>query len=129
MLTAQPGAALEAESDDALMRRVAARDGEAFRVLVGRCGEPPYRVAWRMLGDATEAQDVAQEALLRLWQNAERWRGDGPGLSAWLIRVATNLCLDRLRSRARLGPAEKAETIRKFRRERRERLRRRVQQP
>jgi len=129
MLTAQPGAALEAESDDALMRRVAARDGEAFRVLVGRSGERPYRVAWRMLGDASEAQDVTQEALLRLWQNAERWRGDGPGLSAWLIRVATNLCLDRLRSRARLGPAEKAETIRKFRRERRERLRRRVQQP
>jgi len=129
MLTAQPGAALEAESDDALMRRVAARDGEAFRVLVGRSGERPYRVAWRMLGDASAAQDVTQEALLRLWQNAERWRGGGPGVSAWLIRVATNLCLDRLRSRARLGPAEKAETIRKFRRERRERLRRRVQQP
>lgn len=103
MQTAQTGAALEAESDDALMRRVAARDGEAFRVLVGRCGERPYRVAWRMLGDATEAQDVAQEALLRLWQNAARWRGDGPGVSAWLIRVATNLCLDRLRSRARLS--------------------------
>jgi RNA polymerase sigma factor (sigma-70 family) len=89
--------------DDALMRRVAARDGEAFRVLVERHGARPHRVAWRMLGDGAEAEDIAQEALLRLWRNADIWRGGGPGVAAWLTRVATNLCLDRLRSRARLS--------------------------
>jgi RNA polymerase sigma factor (sigma-70 family) len=92
--------------DDALMRRIAARDAEAFRLLVERHAARPHRVAWRMLGDAMEAEDVAQEAMLKMWQNAGTWRGDGPGIAAWLTRVATNLCLDRLRKRARLSGGE-----------------------
>lgn len=103
MTIAEPSAAFVAETDDALMRRLAVRDGEAFRLLVERHGEQPHRIAWRMLGDGAEAQDIAQEALLRLWQNAGSWRGGGPGVGAWLTRVATNLCLDRLRVRARLS--------------------------
>jgi RNA polymerase sigma factor (sigma-70 family) len=103
MLTAKPATAVDAETDDALMRCVAVRDGDGFRLLVERYGERPYRIAWRMLADGAEAQDVAQEALLRLWQNAANWRGGGPGVAAWLTRVATNLCLDRLRVRARLS--------------------------
>ena len=91
------------EDDDALMRRVAARDGAAFRTLVDRHGDRPHRIAWRMLGDGAEAEDVAQESLLRLWNHAADWRGDGPGVAAWLTRVATNLCLDRLRKRARIS--------------------------
>ncbi len=85
------------------MRRVAARDGEAFRELADRHAARPHRVAWRMLGDATEAQDVAQEAMLRLWRDAGMWRSGGSGVAAWLTRVATNLCLDRLRQRARMS--------------------------
>jgi RNA polymerase sigma factor (sigma-70 family) len=84
-------------SDDALMSGVAARDSAAFRVLVDRHSARPYRVAWRMLNDRVEAEDVAQEALLRLWDKAENWRAGEAGVSAWLTRVATNLCLDRLR--------------------------------
>lgn len=93
----------EESDDEALMRRIAARDGEAFALLVDRHAALPHRVAWRMLGDGAEAEDVAQEALLRLWQSAGSWRGDGPGVAAWLRRVATNLCLDRLRKRARIS--------------------------
>jgi RNA polymerase sigma-70 factor (ECF subfamily) len=52
-----------------------------------------------MLADSAEAEDVAQEALLRLWQYADRWQAGGPGVAAWLTRVATNACLDRLRRR------------------------------
>lgn len=89
--------------DDALMLRVAARDGAAFRELVSAHAARPHRIAWRMLGDASEAEDVTQEALLRLWNTAPAWRGGGPGVGAWLTRVATNLCLDRLRRRARLS--------------------------
>jgi RNA polymerase sigma factor (sigma-70 family) len=112
MLTAPPAAASEADSDDALMRRVAVRDDEAFRVLVERHAARPHRIAWRMLGDGAEAEDVAQEALLRLWNGAPQWRGGGPGVAAWLTRVATNLCLDRLRKRVRLSdeaPPERAD--------------------
>ncbi len=85
--------------DDALMARVAARDGEAFRVLIGRYGARPHRIAFRMLGDGAEAEDVAQEALMRLWEHGNRWQAGGPGVAPWLARVATNLCLDRLRKR------------------------------
>jgi RNA polymerase sigma-70 factor (ECF subfamily) len=90
---------LAANGDDALMARVASRDGEAFRLLVSCHADRPHRIAWRMLGDATEAEDVAQEAMMRLWEHAGRWQAGGPGVSAWLARVATNLCLDRLRKR------------------------------
>jgi RNA polymerase sigma factor (sigma-70 family) len=91
---------LEAEeSDDSLMARVATRDSTAFRCLVERHRERPYRVAWRMLGDASAAEDIAQECLLRLWDQAVRWQAGQAGVSAWLTRVATNLCLDQLRRR------------------------------
>lgn len=87
------------EGDDALMERVARRDSVAFAALVRDHAARPHRIAYRMLGDASEAEDVAQEALLRLWDNAPKWQPGGAGVAAWLGRVATNLCLDRLRRR------------------------------
>ena len=53
----------------------------------------------RMLGDHHEAEDVAQETFTRLWQHAARWRPGRARLSTWLHRVASNLCIDRLRRR------------------------------
>ncbi len=50
-----------------------------------------------MLGDATEAEDVAQESLLKLWNNADRWQPGGAGIAPWLKKVTVNQCLDRLR--------------------------------
>ena len=91
--------------DDTLMARVAARDAAAFRALADRHGALPYRIAYRMTGDAAEAEDVAQEAFLRLWDKAPRWRPGGAGVAAWLTRVAMNLSLDRLRRR-RFASAE-----------------------
>lgn len=85
--------------DDALMARVALRDRDAFRRLIEAHAAVPHRVAWRMIGDAAEAEDIAQEALLRLWDRAARWRAGGTGVAAWLTRVAVNQCLDRLRRR------------------------------
>ena len=85
--------------DDALMLRVLARDAAAFRRMIDAYSKTLHRIAYRMIGDATEAEDVTQEAFLRLWQHADRWQGGGPGIGAWLARVAMNLCLDRLRRR------------------------------
>jgi RNA polymerase sigma factor (sigma-70 family) len=90
---------MDGESDDALMARVAARDTAALKLLADRHAQLPWRIAYRMLADSAEAEDVAQDALLRLWQYAERWQAGGPGVAAWLTRVATNACLDRLRRR------------------------------
>ena len=89
----------DADSDDALMARVRARDPAAFRVLVDRNVRVLHRIAYRMIGDAAEAEDLAQEALLRLWRDAAKWQAGGPGTGAWLKRVVVNLCLDRLRRR------------------------------
>ena len=89
----------DADSDDALMARVCARDAAAFRILVDRHVRPLHRIAYRMIGDATEAEDLAQEALLRLWRDAARWQAGHAGTGAWLNRVIVNLCLDRLRRR------------------------------
>lgn len=98
--------ASEAADDAALMARVAARDAMAFRAIAEGHGVAMRRIAYRMLGDAIEAEDVAQEAFLRLWQHAGRWRAEGSGIGAWLCRVTTNLCLDRLRRRKPLSDAD-----------------------
>jgi RNA polymerase sigma factor (sigma-70 family) len=83
--------------DDALMARVAMRDGQAFRVLAESHASALHRLAYRMLGDVSAAEDIAQDTLLKLWEQAGKWQGTGPGVGAWLRRVATNACLDRLR--------------------------------
>lgn len=69
----------------------------AFTILVERHSAALYRVAHRMLGDGTEAEDVVQECFARLWIQAPNWSARGAGLVGWLHRVAMNLCLDRLR--------------------------------
>jgi RNA polymerase sigma-70 factor (ECF subfamily) len=84
---------------DALVARVIAGDKEAFAVIVRRFGTPLHRIAYRMLNDTTEAEDVAQEALLRLWTIGTKWEQGRAGVAAWLKRVTVNLCLDRLRRR------------------------------
>lgn len=83
--------------DDAAMARVAARDHAAFRALVDAHARAVHALAWRLTGDAAAAEDIAQEAMLRLWDHADRWRPGGPGVGAWLRRVATNLAFDRAR--------------------------------
>ncbi len=85
--------------DDELIRRVADGDTTAWPKLVERHAAPITACAWRMLGDRAEAEDVTQEAFLRLFRKANDWRPGGPQLRTWLIRVATNLCIDRARSR------------------------------
>ena len=67
-------------------------------------------LAMRMLDDAAEAEDVAQETLLRTWRQAARWRG-GTRLDTWLHRVALNLCYDRLRRRRERPVAEPPDQV------------------
>lgn len=93
----QSSAAGPAAADDALMARVALRDAAAFRTLVDVHAPRVHALAWRMTGDASVAEDVAQETMMRLWSHADRWQAGGPGVGAWLRRVATNLVFDRSR--------------------------------
>ena len=84
-------------TDDVLLARYAAGDTHASAHLTERLLPLVYRVALRMLGDAAEAEDVAQEAMMRLWRVAPRWQSGKARVSTWLYRVAVNLCTDRLR--------------------------------
>ncbi|MDJ0859728.1 MAG: sigma-70 family RNA polymerase sigma factor [Dinoroseobacter sp.] len=85
-------------SDTVWLVRFANGDPEAARVLTARLAPRAFRLSYRILGDQAEAEDIAQEAMLRLWQQAPEWRQDGPAQPAtWLLRVARNLCIDRLR--------------------------------
>ena len=102
---------LSEPEDAALVAAVARRDASAFRLLIDRHAFSLHRLAYRMLGDASEAEDVTQETLLRLWDHAGAWSPQGGGLPAWLRRIASNLCLDRLRRRGRLSDAPPPEGI------------------
>jgi RNA polymerase sigma factor (sigma-70 family) len=85
------------ENDDELVARIAARDHAAMRLAADRHSAMVWRFAYRMLGDAAEAEDVAQESLLKLWNHADRWQAGGAGIAPWLKKVTVNQCLDRLR--------------------------------
>jgi RNA polymerase sigma-70 factor (ECF subfamily) len=86
-------------SDDALLARVADGDERASRAVVDRHLGRVLILARRMLGNPTEAEDVAQDTFLALWRHAGRWRRGEAQLATWLYKVASNRCLDRLRRR------------------------------
>jgi len=85
-------------SDEALCRRVAQRDREAFETLVERYRQRAYRLAWSILRDAEEARDLSQEVFIRLYEVAGSFRGTAR-FSTWFYRILVNLCLDARRRR------------------------------
>jgi RNA polymerase sigma-70 factor (ECF subfamily) len=89
-------------TDAELVARYAAGDQAAARALTHRHAPRVHALARRMLGDTTEAEDVTQETMLRLWRTAPDWQ-DRAALGTWLYRVASNLCIDRLRRRRPLA--------------------------
>jgi RNA polymerase sigma-70 factor (ECF subfamily) len=84
------------DSDEALMARVARGDERAFQLLARRHLPAMLGLARRILRNAAEAEDVAQEALMRVWTHAPRWQPLAL-FRTWLTRVVVNLCLDRKR--------------------------------
>ena len=89
-------------SDEALMVLYANGDRDAALMLSRRITPRVLAYAARMLGgDRAEAEDVAQETMLRLWRIAPEWRQGETKVTTWAYRVATNLCLDRHRARRR----------------------------
>jgi RNA polymerase sigma-70 factor (ECF subfamily) len=87
------------DEDAVLLARFAEGDQAAARALAERLLPGVLRQAWRMLDDAQEAEDVAQDAMLRLWRQAPDWRAGEAKISTWLYRVTHNLCIDRIRRR------------------------------
>lgn len=89
---------MDEQSDEALMARIAGGDRVAFDALAKRHAGSAVKLATHILGNRAEADDVAQDALLRVWTNAPRWKPVAR-FRTWLTRIVVNLCLDRKRRR------------------------------
>ncbi len=87
------------DPDLADVRRAADGDQAAYGRIVHRNIDAITRVAERMLGSRAEAEDVAQDVLLRGWRQTVNWQAGNAKFSTWLHRVALSRCTDRLRAR------------------------------
>lgn len=87
------------QSDEALLARMGRGEHAAANVLSARKRPRLVSLARRLLGDGIEAEDVAQETLIRTWSQAPSWETGKARIDTWMHRVALNLCLDRLRRR------------------------------
>ena len=95
---------VELDPDAALMLRVKQGDGDAFAQLVDKYKQPVVNLVYRMLRDATEAEDVAQTVFIQVYKSAHRYQVASK-FSTWLFTIARNLCLNEIRRRSR-HPAE-----------------------
>ena len=96
-------------SDAILVAQAQKGDQEAFERLVRRHQRYVFNVAYRVLSDSIEAEDITQEAFVRDWRGLLRFRGDAR-FTTWLYRIVHNLCLNRLprlrRELAQIEPLE-----------------------
>lgn len=99
------------DPDANLVQLAGQGDAVACTRLVDRHLVRIHRFAQRLLGNAADAEEVAQEVFLKVWQQAARWRPGAALFSTWLYRVTQNLCLDRLRQRHPEGPGMLEELI------------------
>ena len=93
------GAPSSREQERALVERCRAGDLAAFEELYRAHAGRLFSLTCRMLGSPTDAEDLLQEVFLAAHRKLDTFRGDS-ALGTWLYRLATNLCLDHLRSRA-----------------------------
>jgi len=84
--------------EEKLIKRIKKGDRDAFPELVELYKDKIYHVAYRMLGNAQEAEDIAQETFIRVYANLENY-DPSYKFSTWIYRIATNLCIDHLRKR------------------------------
>ncbi|QBM75974.1 RNA polymerase sigma factor [Sphingomonas sp. AAP5] len=91
------------DPDSKLIERVGRGEPAATRMLVASKLPRILSLAARMLRDTTEAEDVAQEAFVRVWRNAGSWQPGRARFDTWLHTVVLNLCRDRLRRRRELA--------------------------
>lgn len=82
--------------DADLLRRLQDNDTAAARELADAHLSRAFGLAYRMLGNEAMAEEVAQEAFLRLWKQAGKWKAEAQ-ISTWLHRVVHNLCIDVMR--------------------------------
>src|SRR5258708_39207151 len=100
---------MDGPSDHDLMAQAALGDERAFRALVVRHTRHALGIARRILRNDARAEEIVQDAMLRVWINAPRWRPQA-AFRTWLYRVVVNLCLNERRRGADLPLEQAGET-------------------
>jgi len=101
LLTVGRGRSLNEGMEDSLAVALAkGGDGDAYRLLVERYSRGVFRLAYRMMGNEQDAEDVVQETFLRAYRHLGRWDGRS-SFETWIYRIAANYSLDLLRVRKR----------------------------
>ncbi|RVV98634.1 sigma-70 family RNA polymerase sigma factor [Mesobaculum littorinae] len=90
---------------ESLLQKTATGDRSAFLELYDRTSAKLFGVCLRVLNDRPEAEDVLQDVFVKIWRNADRYRANGLSPMTWLITVARNSAIDRLRARRAAGGA------------------------
>ena len=98
------------ERDDTIVERAQGGDAEAFRELVERYSPKLFRLAWRLTGDETTAEDAVQETFLRAYRSLGRFDGRS-GVGTWLHRIAVNTSLEIMRKHERRKDETPGETL------------------
>ena len=84
--------------DESMMERVKEHDHQAFSILVERYSRQFYASSYRIVMNQYEAEDIVQEAFLKLWDRPEIWKsGKGAKFTSWFYKIVMNLSLDRYR--------------------------------
>jgi RNA polymerase sigma-70 factor, ECF subfamily len=94
------------QSDEDLMSRVARGDQDAFRQLASRYARKSFALAKRIAANDEDAEEIVQEAMIRVWTTAPRWRPEA-AFQTWLYRIVINLCLNQCR-RKPFAPLDEA---------------------
>lgn len=82
------------DADDDLLQQIGQGDERAFRLLVERHVDRAYALALRILRNPTDAEDVVQDVMVKIWTHGGDWKEGRARFSTWLYRVVTNRCLD-----------------------------------
>jgi RNA polymerase sigma-70 factor (ECF subfamily) len=106
------GACYSSLADEELIALVGAGDAGAFDALYGRHRRAAYALSYRMTGERQAAEDLAQDAFLRVWRSAGTYRAQRGSVKTWILAVVHNRGVDRFRSSAsRRKTREEAEAL------------------
>src|SRR5213080_3275482 len=96
-MTHQSEGPLSAKEEQALLESLLSGDEEAIRTIYGRFARPIYSLGLRLLGSTEAAEELTQDVFLTAWRKAARFDASRGRLSTWLMTIAHNLAVDRLR--------------------------------
>ena len=87
-------------ADEDLISLVEAADAEAFATLYDRHSRAAFSLAYRMMGERQAAEDLAQDAFLKVWRSASSYRAERGSVRTWILSIVHNRGIDQIRSQA-----------------------------